>query len=147
MDLRVAGEGNAGVAGGPPGDLIVGVEVEPSDAFERQGHDLFGVLDVSVTQATLGGEIEIETFEGPERLSIDAGTESGTVLRLRGKRCAASAAAGTRRPLRDRPRRHATRSLQGGALVARAARAAAGRTAASGNGTAPRALRRPEFRS
>jgi molecular chaperone DnaJ len=85
MDLRVAGQGNAGLAGGPPGDLIVGVEVETSDAFERQGQDLYGVLDVTITQATLGGEIEIETLDGPERLGIEAGTESGTVLRVKGK--------------------------------------------------------------
>ena len=60
MDLRVAGQGNAGVAGGPPGDLYVGVDVEPSSAFERQGQDLYGVLDVTITQAALGGEVEID---------------------------------------------------------------------------------------
>ena len=85
MDLRVGGQGNAGVAGGPTGDLIVGIEVEPSEAFVRQGQDLHGVLDVSITQATLGGELEIETLDGQERLRIEAGTESGTVLRLKGK--------------------------------------------------------------
>lgn len=85
MDLRVGGEGNAGVSGGPAGDLIVGIEVEPSDAFIRQGQDLHGVLDVSITQATLGGEVDVETLDGPERLRIEAGTESGTVLRLKGK--------------------------------------------------------------
>jgi molecular chaperone DnaJ len=85
MDLRVAGQGNAGVSGGPPGDLIVGVEVEPSEAFERRGQDLHGVLDVSITQATLGGTIDVETLDGPERLRIDPATESGTVLRLKGK--------------------------------------------------------------
>jgi molecular chaperone DnaJ len=85
MDLRVAGQGNAGVAGGSPGDLIVGVEVEPSEAFERRGQDLYGVLDVSIVQATLGGDVEIETLDGPERLRIDPGTESGTVLRVKGK--------------------------------------------------------------
>jgi molecular chaperone DnaJ len=85
MDLRVAGQGNAGVGGGPPGDLIVGVEVEPSEAFERRGQDLHGVLDVSIVQATLGGDVEVETLDGPERLRIDPGTESGTVLRVKGK--------------------------------------------------------------
>ncbi len=85
MDLRVGGQGNAGVAGGPTGDLIVGIEVEPSEAFVRQGQDLHGVLDVSITQATLGGDLEIETLDGQERLRIEAGTESGTVLRLKGK--------------------------------------------------------------
>jgi molecular chaperone DnaJ len=85
MDLRVAGRGNAGVAGGQPGDLIVRVEVEPSEAFERAGQDLHGVLDVSITQATLGATVEIESLDGPERVRIEPGTESGTVLRLRGK--------------------------------------------------------------
>ena len=59
--------------------------MEPSDAFIRQGQDLHGVLDVSITQATLGGEVDVETLDGPERLRIEAGTESGTVLRLKGK--------------------------------------------------------------
>ena len=85
MDLRVSERGNSGVAGGPSGDLIVGVEVEPSEAFERTGQDLHGVLDVSITQATLGGDVEIETPDGTERVRIEPGTESGTVLRLRGK--------------------------------------------------------------
>ena len=85
MDLRVPGRGNSGIAGGPPGDLIVGVQVEPSESFERTGQDLHGVLDVSITQATLGGEVEIETLDGTERVRIEPGTESGTVLRLRGK--------------------------------------------------------------
>ena len=85
MDLRVGGQGNAGVAGGPPGDLIIGVDVEPSAAFERQGQDLYGVLDVTITLASLGGEIQIQTLDGPERIRIDPGTESGSVLRLKGK--------------------------------------------------------------
>jgi molecular chaperone DnaJ len=85
MDLRVAGQGNAGIAGGPPGDLIVRLEVEPSLAFERRGQDLHGVLDVSITQATLGGEVRVETLDGPETLRIEPGTESGTIVRLRGK--------------------------------------------------------------
>jgi molecular chaperone DnaJ len=85
MDLRVSGQGHLGVAGGPPGDLLVGLSVEPSLAFERRGHDLQAVLDVSITQATLGGEIVVETLDGPEPLRIDPGTESGTILRVRGR--------------------------------------------------------------
>jgi molecular chaperone DnaJ len=85
MDLRVPGQGHAGTAGGPAGDLIVGVSVEPSLEFERRGQDLHGVLDVSITQASLGAQIEVETLDGPERVTIEPGTESGTVLRLRGK--------------------------------------------------------------
>jgi molecular chaperone DnaJ len=145
MDLRVPGQGNAGIAGGPPGDLIVGVEVEPSEAFERQGQDLHGVLDVSITQATLGGEIEIETLDGPERLRVEPGTESGTVLRLKGKGVPHLQRRGrgdlfvtvhivTPRDLSEEER----------SLLERLARLRD--EPAGGNGTAPRELRRPEFR-
>lgn len=146
MDLRVAGQGNAGVAGGPPGDLIVGVDVEQSSAFERQGQDLYGVLDVSITQATLGGEIDIETLDGPERLRIDPGTESGSVVRLRGRGVPHLQRRGrgdlfvtlhvvTPRDISKEERGLLERlaELQGGS--------------AGGNGAAPRELRRPQFRS
>jgi molecular chaperone DnaJ len=85
MDLRVAGNGHAGVAEGPAGDLYVHIAVEASDAFERRGQDLYAVLDVPVTLAALGGEIDVETLDGTESIKIEAGTESGTVLRLKGE--------------------------------------------------------------
>jgi molecular chaperone DnaJ len=85
MDLRVQANGNAGVSGGPAGDLYVSLHVEPSAEFERRGQDLFTVLDISITQATLGGEIEVDTLEGAERKRVEPGTESGTIVRLRGK--------------------------------------------------------------
>ena len=85
MELRVAGSGHAGVAGGPPGDLFVRLDVEPSSAFERRGQDLYTVLDITVTQAALGGQTEIAGLDGPELVKLDAGTESGTIVRLRGK--------------------------------------------------------------
>ena len=85
MELRVTGNGHAGVQGGPPGDLYVGLSVEPSMAFERRGQDLFGVLDISMTQATLGAEIRIEVLDGAEHIHVDPGTESGTVIKLRSK--------------------------------------------------------------
>jgi molecular chaperone DnaJ len=146
MDLRVAGQGNAGVAGGPPGDLIVGVDVEQSSAFERQGQDLYGVLDVTITQASLGGEIEIDTLDGPERLRIEPGTESGSVLRLNGRGVPHLQRRGrgdlfvtvhvvTPRDLSKEERSLLERlaELQG--------------ESAGGNGAAPRELRRPQFRS
>src|SRR3712207_8268115 len=85
MELRVAGNGHAGVAGGSAGDLFVRIEVEPSPAFERRGQELFAVLDVSITQATLGAELEIEGLDAVERITVEPGTESGTVIRLKGK--------------------------------------------------------------
>jgi molecular chaperone DnaJ len=146
MDLRVAGQGNAGVAGGPPGDLIVGVEVEPSEEFERRGQDLYGVLHVTITQATLGGDVEIETLDGPERLEIDAGTESGTVLRVKGKGVPHLQRRGrgdlfvTLHIVTPRDLSKEERSL-----LQRLAELRGGPT--SGNGAAPRGLRRPEYRS
>ena len=85
MELRVGGSGNDGRAGGPAGDLFVGIRVEPSLAFDRRGQDVFAILDLSMTQVTLGADVEVETLDGVEHLRIDAGTESGTVIRLHGK--------------------------------------------------------------
>jgi molecular chaperone DnaJ len=85
MELRVGGAGNAGRADGPPGDLFVGIRVEPSLAFERHGQDLSAILDLSMTQVTLGADVEVDTLDGVEHIRIDPGTGSGTVIRLRGK--------------------------------------------------------------
>jgi molecular chaperone DnaJ len=85
MELRVTGSGHAGVAGGPAGDLFVRLEVETAERFERRGQDLFAVLDISVTNAALGGDVRIEGIDGTETVRIDAGTESGTIVRLKGK--------------------------------------------------------------
>jgi molecular chaperone DnaJ len=85
MELRVGGSGNEGRAGGHPGDLFVGIRVEPSMAFERRGQDLFAIADLSVTQVTLGADVELETLDGVEHVRVEAGTESGTVIRLRSK--------------------------------------------------------------
>ena len=64
MELRVGGSGNEGRAGGPPGDLFVGIRVEPSLAFDRRGQDLFAIADVSVTQVDPRCRHEIETLDG-----------------------------------------------------------------------------------
>ena len=85
MELRIGGSGNAGRAGGPSGDLFAGIRVEPSLAFERRGQDLLTILDLSMTQVTLGADVEVETLDGIEHVRIDPGTESGHVVRLRGK--------------------------------------------------------------
>ena len=83
--LKLKGRGNSGPRGGPPGDLIVAVDVEPHPRFERRGDDL--VLDVPITfsQAALGADIQIPTILGEARLSIPAGIQAGQALRLRGQ--------------------------------------------------------------
>jgi len=85
LELRIAGAGNAGRAGGGPGDLYLSISVEKSPIFERRGQDLFALVDVSMVQAALGTELDIETLDGPDRVRLDPGTESGTTIRLRGK--------------------------------------------------------------
>jgi molecular chaperone DnaJ len=85
IELRVAGGGHAGTAGAPPGDLFVSLHVEPSPHFERTGQDLAAVLDITPTQAVLGADVTIEGLDGPERIRVEPGTESGTVVRVRGK--------------------------------------------------------------
>ena len=85
LELRVPGAGNAGRAGGTVGDLYLSISVEPSQVFERKGQDLFAVLDVSVPQASLGADLQVDTVDGPERVKLDAGTQSGHVIRLRGR--------------------------------------------------------------
>jgi molecular chaperone DnaJ len=85
MELRISGAGAAGRSGGPPGDLYVSLHVDPHPVFERRGQDLVCALVVPMTQAALGAEVEIPTLEGAERLELDPGIESGTLLRLRGE--------------------------------------------------------------
>ncbi|WP_148714670.1 molecular chaperone DnaJ [Chitinolyticbacter meiyuanensis] len=83
--IRLSGEGEPGVNGGPPGDLYVVVHLKPHGVFEREGSDLHCEMPISITVAALGGEIEIPTLDGKARISIPAGTQTGQVFRLRGK--------------------------------------------------------------
>jgi molecular chaperone DnaJ len=83
--LRVAGEGESGANGGPPGDLYVVIEVEEHPFFKRQGNDIYCELPVSFPQAALGAEISIPTLQGKEKLKIPEGTQTGTVFRLKGR--------------------------------------------------------------
>jgi molecular chaperone DnaJ len=83
--LRLYGEGEAGLAGGPPGDLYVVVHVQDHPIFRREGDDLYCEVPVSFPTLALGGEIEAPTLDGTERIQIPDGTQSGTEFRLRGK--------------------------------------------------------------
>ncbi|MCY3872916.1 MAG: molecular chaperone DnaJ, partial [Rhodobacteraceae bacterium] len=84
--IRVAGEGEAGLRGGPPGDLYLFVEVADHPIFERDGMDLLCRVPVSFVQAALGGDIEVPTIDGGKsRVGIPPGTQTGKRLRLRSK--------------------------------------------------------------
>lgn len=83
--LRSSGNGEAGIRGGPPGDLYVVIRVRPHDIFVRDGDDLLCEVPISFSMAALGGEIEVPTLNGPAKLKIPAGTQAGTTFRLRGK--------------------------------------------------------------
>jgi molecular chaperone DnaJ len=85
MRLRLASEGEAGVAGGPPGDLYVVISVRPHPLFERHGVDLHCQVPISFVQAALGAEIEVPTLEGKLTLRIPEGTQTGRAMRLKGK--------------------------------------------------------------
>lgn len=81
--LRVGGEGEAGVNGGPSGDLYVFIHVKEHEVFERQGSNLYTSAPVSFAQAALGAEIEVKTLDGAETLKVPAGTQTGTVFRIK----------------------------------------------------------------
>jgi len=80
---RVPGKGHAGAKGGPAGDLFVTVRVAPHDVFRREGDDLHVVVPVAIHEAALGARIDVPTLDGPARLRVPPGTQSGTRLRLR----------------------------------------------------------------
>ncbi len=83
--IRLAGEGEAGVNGGPPGDLFVQVRVRPHQIFERDGADLYCDVPVSFATAALGGELEVPTLDGKLLLKVPPETQTGKLFRLRGK--------------------------------------------------------------
>ncbi|MDO6585687.1 molecular chaperone DnaJ [Salipiger sp. 1_MG-2023] len=84
--IRLAGEGEAGMRGGPPGDLYIFIEVKQHEIFEREGLELHCRVPVSMAAAALGGDIEVPTIDGGRsRVKIPAGSQSGRQMRLRGK--------------------------------------------------------------
>jgi molecular chaperone DnaJ len=85
MKLRVAREGDAGLKGGPPGDLFVYLTVENDGEFQREGNDIKSDITISYIQAILGCTIKVNTVDGQEDLTIPAGTQPNTVLILENK--------------------------------------------------------------
>ena len=83
--LRSMRNGEAGMRGGPPGDLYVVMHIKEHEVFEREESNLFCEVPVSFSVAALGGELNVPTLEGQAQLKIPAGTQSGTAFKLRGK--------------------------------------------------------------
>jgi len=83
--LRSGGNGEGGMRGGPPGDLYVVLHVKEHNIFQRDGDDLMCEVPVSFVQAALGAEVEVPTLTGKSHIKIPAGTQPGTIFRLRGK--------------------------------------------------------------
>jgi molecular chaperone DnaJ len=83
--IRLSGEGESGVNGGPPGDLYVVMHLKAHAVFQRDGDDLHCEMPISFTQAALGGEIDIPTLDGSAKIKVPPETQTGQVFRLRGK--------------------------------------------------------------
>lgn len=83
--IRLSGEGEGGLRGGPPGDLYIVIRVKAHDFFERENDDIYCEVPLTFVQAALGDEIEIPTLTEKVKLKIPAGTQTGTYFRLKGK--------------------------------------------------------------
>lgn len=83
--LRLTGEGESGMRGGPPGDLYIYVHVEPHDFFKRNNNDVICQIPISFVQATLGDDIDVPTLNGDKNLHIPKGTQAGEVFRFKGE--------------------------------------------------------------
>jgi molecular chaperone DnaJ len=83
--IPISGKGHAGPRGGPPGDLVILIEEEPHDIFDRHGDDLVCDVPIAFTTAALGGKVDVPTLTGSARLEVPAGTQTHKVFRLRGQ--------------------------------------------------------------
>jgi molecular chaperone DnaJ len=83
--IRLAGKGNAGSHGGPPGDLYIIIRTAEHPVFRRQGDDIYVTVPVTAAEAALGAKIEVPTIDGRAQLKVPPGTQSGQKLRLREK--------------------------------------------------------------
>jgi molecular chaperone DnaJ len=85
QQLRVAGKGEAGINGGPAGDLYIVFHIRSHEFFERDGDDIYCEMPITFVQASLGDEVEVPTLHGKVKLKVPAGTQTGTKFRLKGK--------------------------------------------------------------
>ena len=85
QSLRLKGQGHPGAAGGPPGDAFIEIRIQPHPILSRRDLDVLADLPVSVQEAVLGGKVTVPTIDGKVALTIPPGSNSGTVLRLKGK--------------------------------------------------------------
>jgi DnaJ-class molecular chaperone len=83
--LRLKGQGMPGFDGGPPGDAYVEVHIQPHPFFERKDHNVHLDLPITLTEAVLGGKVEVPTIDSPVTMTVPKGSNTGTVLRLRGR--------------------------------------------------------------
>ncbi|MGB2696302.1 MAG: molecular chaperone DnaJ [Candidatus Zixiibacteriota bacterium] len=84
-NLRLKGQGQPGIAGGPPGDLIIKINISTHRFFERKGADVFCKVPINIAQAMLGSKIRVRTIDGKVDLKIPSGTQSGNKFRLKGR--------------------------------------------------------------
>jgi molecular chaperone DnaJ len=85
LRLKVSGEGERGIRGGPPGDLYIFISVQLHELFQRDGDDIVCEVPISFVQAALGSDIEVPTLFGKARMKVPAGTQTNKMFRLRGK--------------------------------------------------------------
>lgn len=83
--LRVSGQGNAGINGGPTGDLLLGIHVHPHPIFERKGNDIWCEIPITFTQAALGDEVVVPTLDGDVSYQVHEGTQPGDIFKLKNK--------------------------------------------------------------
>ncbi len=83
--MNMRGQGNSGANGGPSGDLLVNISVKPDPRFQREGSSIYSTQSITFSQAALGAEIQVDTIDGKMSYKVAAGTQPGTVVRMRGK--------------------------------------------------------------
>ena len=81
--IRVSGEGDAGINGGPNGDLYVVLHVKSSEYFKRDGNNVYSKLEISPAQAALGDEVVVKTLDGDKKITVQAGVQSGNSIKIK----------------------------------------------------------------